>query len=74
MNTHRCLQQFHRDTDRRLRQLRLVTFRVSRRQREMYIGHARLSVCLCVCVSVRRRMPTLLYGPRCNLGNGRGAP
>jgi len=26
----------------------LITFRVSRRQREMYIGHARL----CVCVSV----------------------
>jgi len=28
----------------------LITFRVSRRRREMYIGHARL--CLCVCVSV----------------------
>jgi len=42
----------------------LVTFRVSRRPREMYCGHARL----CVCVSVRGRMPTLLHGHGCNLG------
>ena len=48
----------------------LVKFRVSRRQCEMYIGHARLSVCL----SVRRRIPTLLHGPGCNLGNGRQCP
>jgi len=41
-----------------------ITYRVSRRRREMYIGHARLSVCL----SVRGRMPTLLNGPGCNLG------
>jgi len=27
-----------------------------------------------VCVSVPRRIPTLLHGPRCNLGNGRGCP
>jgi len=27
----------------------------------------RTSVCLSVCVSVRRRMPTLLHGPGCNL-------
>jgi len=27
----------------------LVTFRVSRRRREMYCGHARLCVCLCAC-------------------------
>jgi len=26
-----------------------VTFRVSRRPREMYCGHTRLCVCLCVC-------------------------
>jgi len=46
-----------------------VTFRVSRRRREMYCGHARLCVCVClsVCLSVRGRMPTLLHGPRCNL-------
>ena len=44
-----------------------VTFRASRRQREMYIGHGRLSAVPC-------RFPTLLHGPRYNLGNGRGAP
>ena len=27
-----------------------------------------------VCVSVRGHMPTLLHGPGCNLGKGRGAP
>jgi len=32
-----------------------VTFRVSRRRREMYCGHARL--CVYVCLSVRGRMP-----------------
>jgi len=31
-------------------------------------------VCVSVCVSVPRRMPTLLHGPGCNLGNGRGCP
>ena len=41
----------------------MVTFRVSHRPQEMYCGHARL----CVCVSVRGRMPTLLHGPECNL-------
>jgi len=40
-----------------------ATFRVSRRRREMYCGHARL----CVCLSNRGRMPTLLHGPGCNL-------
>jgi len=48
------------------------TFRVSRRRREMYCGHARLcvSVCLCpcVCLSVRGRMPSLLHGSGCNFG------
>jgi len=28
----------------------LITFRVSRRPREMYIAHERLCVCLCVCL------------------------
>ena len=36
----------------------------------MYIGHGRL----CVCVSVRRRIPTLLHGPGCNLGEWQGVP
>jgi len=40
----------------------VITFRVSRRPREMYCGHARLCVFLC-----RGRMPTLLHGPGCNL-------
>jgi len=40
----------------------LVTFRVSRRRREMYSGHA------CLSASI----PTLLHGPRCKLGSGRG--
>ena len=42
---------------------RLIIFRVSRRRREMYCGHARL----CVCLSVRGRLPTLLHGPGRNL-------
>jgi len=46
------------------RAIHIVTFRVSRRRREMYCGYARL----CVCLSVRGRMPTLLNGPGCNLG------
>ena len=40
----------------------LVTFCVSRRRRKTYCGHARL----CVCVTVRGRMPTLLHWPGCN--------
>jgi len=31
---------------------------------------SRASVCLSVCVSVRRRIPTLLHGPGCNLNIG----
>jgi len=40
----------------------IITLCVSRRRRKMYCGHARLSVCmsLCVCVSVRRRTPTTI--------------
>ena len=44
----------------------LVTFCVSRRRRNMYCGQARL--CICVCLSVRGRTPTLLHGPGCNSG------
>ena len=46
----------------------IITFCVSRRRRKMYYGHARL------CLSVRSRTPTLLHGPGCNLGRGRGCP
>ena len=42
-----------------------LTFRVRRSRGEMYSGHVRLCVCL---LSVARRMPTLLHGPGCNLG------
>jgi len=38
-----------------------ITFRVSRRRRAMYSGHARL----CVCMFVRRRIPALLHWPGC---------
>ena len=46
----------------------IITSRVSRRRRKMYCGHARL----CVCLSVRGRIPTLLHEPGCNLGSRRG--
>jgi len=70
----------------RVRVRAVITFRVSRRRREMYIGHARLGVCLglqsvpkfrfydnivpnvCLCLSVPRRIPTLLNRHRCKLG------
>jgi len=51
--------------------LGLITFRVSRRRREMYIGHARL------CLSVRGCMPTQSHyctDSDVTWGNGRGAP
>ena len=47
--------------------------RESYRRREMYTGHARLS-CVSVCLSVPRRIPTLLHGSGCNFGNGSGCP
>ena len=40
----------------------VITFRVSRTQHKMCCGHSLLSV------SVRGRIPTLLHGPGCNLG------
>ena len=46
------------------------TFRVSRRPREMYCGHARL----CVCLSVRGRMPTLFADPDATWESGRECP
>jgi len=44
-----------------------ATFRASRRRREMYIGHARLRVCLSLAA-----FPLYCADP-CNFGNGRGA-
>jgi len=48
----------------------VITFCVSCRRRKMYIGNARLYLCVCllVCLSVPRRIPTLLHRPGCNLG------
>ena len=45
---------------------------MSRIRREMYCGHESLRVS--VCLSVRGRMPTLLHGPGCNLGERWGMP
>ena len=47
----------------------ICILREARSRGEMYIGHGRL----CVCLSVPRRIPTLLHGPGCNSGNGRDA-
>jgi len=53
-----------------LNTLVFIAFRVSHRQRAMYIGHARLcvSVFVSVCLSVPHHIPALLHGPGCNLG------
>ena len=51
-----------------MRPLIIITFCVSGRRRKMYCGYARLCDCVCVCLSVRGRTPTLLHGPGCNLG------
>ena len=40
----------------------IFTFHVRCSRGGMYIGHGRL----CVCLSVHRRIPTLLHGPICN--------
>jgi len=42
----------------------VITFRMSCRRREMYCSHTHLFVYL----SVRGRMPTLLHGRGCKLG------
>jgi len=48
----------------------LATFRVSRRRREKYSGHASL----CVSLSVTHRILALLHRPGCNLGGMVGVP
>ena len=42
----------------------IITFCLSRSRGEMCIDHG----CLCVCLSVRCHIPTLLHGPGCKLG------
>jgi len=49
-------------------QLWAITFHVSGRRREMYIGHARLCVCLSLAVFPHH------YGPGCNLREWQGLP
>jgi len=51
----------------------IVTFRVSRRPREMYCGHARLRVCLSVCLSAAVG-PHGCTDPDVTWGSGRGCP
>jgi len=45
--------------------LHFITFRVSRRRREMYCGHAHLCVCLSLCP---RPHAHTIARPGCNLG------
>jgi len=43
----------------------LITFRVSTAEAKCVLA---MAVCLSVCMAVPRRIPTLLHGPECNLG------
>ena len=51
----------------------LITFRVSRRRREMYCGHAHLCVCLRVCQSAAA-CPHYCTDRDVFWGSGRGCP
>jgi len=51
----------------------VVTFRVSRRQHDMYSDHARLCVCLSVCLWLAA-FTHYCTDPVLTWGNGRGAP
>ena len=51
-----------------------IIFRVMRSRGKMFIGHGRLSVCVCVCLFILCRIPTLVHGPRNNLGEWCGVP
>ena len=51
----------------------VITFRVSRRPREMYCGHAHLCVCLCVCLSAAA-CPHYCTDQDVTWGSGRGCP
>jgi len=46
----------------------IFTFRMRHSQGKMYSGHG------CLCLSVPRRILTLLHGPSCNLGECQGVP
>jgi len=47
-----------------------ITFRVRRSQSKMYTVVT--AVWVSVCLTVPRRIPTVLHGPGCKLGNGKG--
>jgi len=51
----------------------LITFRVSRRPRKMYCGHARLCVCVSVCLSAAECLH-YCTDPDVTWGSGRDAP
>ena len=51
----------------------MITFRVSRRPRKMYCDHARLCVCLSVCLSAAA-CPHYCTDPDVTRGSGRDAP
>ena len=53
--------------------LQVFTFCVSRRQRKVYCGHARLCVCLSVCLSAAA-CPHYCTDPDVTWGSGRGCP
>ena len=53
--------------------IQIITFCVSRRRRKMYCGHARLCVCLSVCLSAAVR-PQYCTDPDVTSGHGRGCP
>ena len=58
--------------------LKIITFRVSHRRREMYCCHiTRICVCVCVCLSVCLSMaksPHHCMDPDVTWGSGRGCP
>ena len=49
----------------------ITTFRVSRRRREIYCGHARLCVCVCLTAAACQQYCT---DPDVTWGSGRGCP
>ena len=59
------------------KKLTVITFCVSRRRRKMYCGHARLSACVCVCLSVclsAAVRPHYCTDPDVTWRRGRGCP
>ena len=54
-------------------EFRVITFRVSRRRREMYCGYVRLRVCVSVCLSAAACLQCCT-DPDVTWGNGSGCP